>query len=72
MKTFMKKHEALVYSAAGLVALFLILVAANYLVSFQPLKADLTEGRVQTLSEGTKTLLRGLDAPVKEIGRAHV
>ena len=65
MKTFMKKHEALVYSAAGLVALFLILVAANYLVSFQPLKADLTEGRVQTLSEGTKTLLRGLDAPVK-------
>jgi ABC-type uncharacterized transport system involved in gliding motility auxiliary subunit len=65
MKAFMKKHEALVYSAVGLAALFLILVAANYLVSLQPLKLDLTEGRVQTLSEGTKKILRGLDAPVK-------
>jgi ABC-type uncharacterized transport system involved in gliding motility auxiliary subunit len=61
----MKKHEALVYSAVGLVALFLILVAANYLVSFQPVKLDLTEGKVQTLSEGTKKLLRGLESPVK-------
>jgi ABC-type uncharacterized transport system involved in gliding motility auxiliary subunit len=65
MKAFMKKHEALVYSAVGLIALFLILVAANYLVSFQPVKLDLTEGRVQTLSEGTKKLLRGLESPVK-------
>jgi ABC-type uncharacterized transport system involved in gliding motility auxiliary subunit len=61
----MKKYEALLYSAVGLAALFLILVAANYLVSFQPLKIDLTDGRVQTLSEGTKKLLRGLDSPVK-------
>ena len=65
MNTFMKKHEALVYSAVGLVAIFLILVAANYLVSFQPVKLDLTEGKVQTLSEGTKKLLRGLESPVK-------
>jgi len=65
MKTFMKKNESLAYSAVGLAALFLILVAANYLVSFQPLKIDLTEGKVQTLSEGTKKLLRGLQAPVK-------
>ena len=62
MKSFLKKHEARVYSAVGLAALFLILVAANYLVSFQPLKIDLTEGRVQTLSEGTKKLLRGLES----------
>jgi ABC-type uncharacterized transport system involved in gliding motility auxiliary subunit len=65
MKAFMKKNEALVYSAVGLIALFLILVAANYLVSFQPVKLDLTEGKVQTLSEGTKKLLRGLESPVK-------
>jgi ABC-type uncharacterized transport system involved in gliding motility auxiliary subunit len=65
VKTFLKKHEAVVYSAVGLAALFLILVAANYLVSFQPLKVDLTEGKVQTLSEGTKKLLRGLESPVK-------
>jgi len=65
MKTFMKKNEALVYSAVGLAALFLILVAANYLVSLQTVKIDLTEGKVQTLSEGTKKMLRGLEAPVK-------
>jgi ABC-type uncharacterized transport system involved in gliding motility auxiliary subunit len=65
MKAFMKKYETLVYSAVGLAALFLVLVAANYLVSLQPVKLDLTEGRVQTLSEGTKKILRGLDAPVK-------
>ena len=33
MKPFLKKHEALVYSAVGLVALFLVLVAFNYLAS---------------------------------------
>jgi ABC-type uncharacterized transport system involved in gliding motility auxiliary subunit len=65
MKPFLKKHESLVYSALGLAALFLILVAGNYLVSFQPVKIDLTEGRIQTLSDGTRKLLRGLEAPVK-------
>ena len=65
MKTLMKKHESLIYSSVGLVALFLILVAVNYLVSFQPAKLDLTEGKVQTLSEGTRQMLRGLQAPVK-------
>jgi ABC-type uncharacterized transport system involved in gliding motility auxiliary subunit len=65
MKSFLKKHEALVFSAVGLAALFLILVAANYLVSLQAAKIDLTEGRVQTLSEGTRKVLRGLEAPVK-------
>jgi ABC-type uncharacterized transport system involved in gliding motility auxiliary subunit len=65
MKTFMKKNETLVYSAVGLAALFLILVAVNYLLSFQPARIDFTEGKVQTLSEGTKKILRGLDSPVK-------
>jgi len=61
---FLHKHEALVYSAAGIAALFLLLVAANYLVSRQPLRLDLTEGSVQTLSEGTRKVLRGLQSPV--------
>ena len=65
MKTWLKKNEALVFSAVGLAALFLILVAANYLASLQPGKIDLTEGKAQTLSDGTRKLLRGLDAPVK-------
>ncbi|MSQ54168.1 MAG: hypothetical protein EXR31_02255 [Betaproteobacteria bacterium] len=61
----MKKNEALIYSAVGLAALFLILVAVNFLVATVPLRADLTEGRLFTLSDGTKKMLRGLQSPVK-------
>jgi ABC-type uncharacterized transport system involved in gliding motility auxiliary subunit len=61
----MKKHETLIYSAVGLAALFLILVAFNYLASLGAGRVDLTEGNIYTLSEGTKKILRGLDAPVK-------
>jgi ABC-type uncharacterized transport system involved in gliding motility auxiliary subunit len=61
----MKNYEHLAYSAVGLAALFLVLVAFNYLASTGPLRADLTEGRLYTLSEGTKRILKGLDAPVK-------
>ena len=72
MKAFLKKNEALVYSAVGLAALFLILVAANFLLSFEPVKIDLTEGRVQTLSDGTRKMLRGLQSPVKVKDRKSV
>jgi ABC-type uncharacterized transport system involved in gliding motility auxiliary subunit len=61
----MKKHETLLYSAVGLAALFLLLVALNYLASTAALRADLTEGRLYTLSDGTKRILKGLEAPVK-------
>ncbi|MDW8470139.1 MAG: Gldg family protein [Burkholderiales bacterium] len=61
----MKKYESLLYSAVGLAALFFVLVAANFLLAQAPLRLDLTEGRLYTLSEGTKRILRGLDAPVK-------
>jgi ABC-type uncharacterized transport system involved in gliding motility auxiliary subunit len=61
----MKKHETLIYSAVGLAALFLILVAFNYLASLGAGRVDLTEGNIYTLSDGTKKILRGLDAPVK-------
>ncbi len=61
----MKKYEHIVYSAVGLVALLLLLVAVNFLVSRVPARADLTEGDIYTLSEGTRKILRGLAAPVK-------
>ena len=57
----MKKHEQLVYSAVGLIALFLILVAVNYLITRVPSRiADLTDGKLYTLSDGTKKVLREL------------
>src|SRR5687767_8368247 len=61
----MKKYEHLVYSAVGLVALLLILVALNFLVSRAPARVDLTEGNIYTLSDGTRKILRELPAPVK-------
>jgi ABC-type uncharacterized transport system involved in gliding motility auxiliary subunit len=61
----MKKYGHLLYSAIGLVALFLVLVAFNYLASTAPLRADLTEGKLYTLSPGTKKILANLPAPVK-------
>jgi ABC-type uncharacterized transport system involved in gliding motility auxiliary subunit len=61
----MKKYEHLVYSAIGLVALFLLLIAVNFLVSRAPLRADLTEGDLYTLSPGTRKILANLQSPVK-------
>lgn len=60
----MKKYDTLVYSAVGLVALFLALVAFNFLAGISPLRLDLTEGKLYTLSAGAKKLLRDLKAPV--------
>jgi len=62
----MKKHEQLIYGLVGLVALFLILVAVNYLITRVPSRiADLTDGKLYTLSDGTKKVLRELQAPVR-------
>jgi ABC-type uncharacterized transport system involved in gliding motility auxiliary subunit len=60
-----KKYEHIVYSAIGLLALALVLVAFNYLISRVPARIDLTDGKLYTLSDGTKKILRNLQAPVK-------
>src|ERR1051325_9277003 len=65
MKRFLHKYEHLIYSAVGLVALALILVALNYLVGRAAPRLDLTEGKFYTLSDGTKSILRNLPSPVK-------
>jgi ABC-type uncharacterized transport system involved in gliding motility auxiliary subunit len=59
-----KKYESFIYSAIGLVVLALILVAVNYLISIVPARVDLTEGKLYTLSDGTKKILRNLSSPV--------
>jgi ABC-type uncharacterized transport system involved in gliding motility auxiliary subunit len=53
------------YSAGGIIALFAILVAANFIVSAFNARIDLTEGNVYTLSPGTKAILAKLEAPVR-------
>ncbi len=61
----LKKYATYLYSVAGLAALFAILVAFNYLASGTAMRADLTSGKLYTLSEGTRKILQKLDGPVK-------
>jgi ABC-type uncharacterized transport system involved in gliding motility auxiliary subunit len=60
-----KNLETLMYSAGGIVALALILVAANFIFSAFNARVDLTHGQVYTLSDGTRSILSRLEAPVK-------
>jgi ABC-type uncharacterized transport system involved in gliding motility auxiliary subunit len=60
-----KNLETLIYSAGGIIALAVILVAANFLFSALNARVDLTDGKVYTLSEGTRSILSKLEAPVK-------
>ncbi len=55
----------LMYSAAGVLVLFVILLAVNFIVRSLPGRADLTHGDSYTLSDGTKRILEKIPAPVK-------
>src|SRR5689334_4139038 len=61
----MKKNESLIYSAIGIAALFFILVAANFIAGQAPVRADLTEGKLYTLSAGTEKILKNLQGTVR-------
>jgi ABC-type uncharacterized transport system involved in gliding motility auxiliary subunit len=61
----MKKHETLIYSAVGVVAVFIILLLLNFVFGAAKTRVDLTEGGLYTLSPGTRAILGKLDAPVK-------
>ena len=60
-----RNRETLWYSAGGVIALLVLLVAANFIVSAFNARVDLTEGNVYTLSPGTKAILSKLEAPVR-------
>ncbi|MBI2439978.1 MAG: Gldg family protein [Lentisphaerae bacterium] len=51
-------------SLIGLLTLLAILIAANVLLSRVRVRADLTEEKLYTLAEGTRTILQSLDVPV--------
>src|SRR3954469_4551871 len=65
MKNYVKSYEHVLYSVVGLVALLLILVAVNFFIGKAPVRLDLTEGKLYTLSPGTKKILGNLSTPVK-------
>src|SRR5438105_3342234 len=60
-----KKTESLLYSAGGLVAALIILVLLNLVLGAARGRIDLTQGKLYTLSEGTRAVLGRLESPVK-------
>ncbi len=59
-----KSFEILLYSAGGIVAMAVLLVAINLIASEFPARADLTQEKIYTLSPGTRAILAKLDTPV--------
>ena len=60
-----KPLETMLYSAGGIIALAIVLIAANFIISVLNVRADLTDGNVYTLSDGTRRILEKLEGPVK-------
>ncbi len=60
-----KSAQVWLFSVIGVSLVFGIVLALNLIVSTSvPFKIDLTEDKIHTLSQGTKDVLEGLDAPV--------
>src|SRR2546426_696190 len=60
-----KKAENLLYSGGGLTAAFVILILANLVLGAARGRIDLTQGKLFTLSEGTRAVLSKLESAVK-------
>jgi ABC-type uncharacterized transport system involved in gliding motility auxiliary subunit len=60
-----KRTENFLYSGGGLVAALVIIVLANLVLGAPRARVDLTQGKLYTLSEGTRSVLGKLEAPVK-------
>jgi ABC-type uncharacterized transport system involved in gliding motility auxiliary subunit len=60
-----KSTERWLYSIGGVIAVFVAVVAVNYILGLAPARIDLTQGRLYTLSDGTRKVLGKLEAPVK-------
>jgi ABC-type uncharacterized transport system involved in gliding motility auxiliary subunit/ABC-type transport system involved in cytochrome c biogenesis permease component len=56
--------ERILYSSGGVVAMFVVMVAAYIITSAVHFRADITEEKAHTLTEGTKRILNKLDARV--------
>lgn len=60
-----KQIETILYSVVGIVAMFLLLVAANFVFGAFKSRVDFTNEKLYTLSAGTKKILSKLDGPVE-------
>jgi len=60
-----KTLETILFSAVGVIAMLLILVAINFIAGYFKQRVDLTAEKAYTLSKGTKAILAKLDTPVQ-------
>src|SRR5438105_3986769 len=60
-----KTVETILYSAVGILAMGLILIAFNLITSEAKTRLDLTKKKAFTLSQGTRAILGKLETPVK-------
>ena len=60
-----RNTERWLYSIGGVIAVFIAIIAVNFILGMVPGRVDLTEGRLYTLSDGTRKILGKLDAPVR-------
>jgi gliding-associated putative ABC transporter substrate-binding component GldG len=60
-----KQIETLLYSVAGVGAMFLIVVALNFILGAFKTRLDLTQEKAYTLSAGTRAILKKLEGPVE-------
>ncbi len=60
-----KSLQTFFYSIGGVIAMALILVAANFILAGMRQRVDLTQEKAYTLSAGTRAVLAKLEAPVK-------
>ena len=56
--------QTVLLSSAGVVMVFAIVILANFIIGSIPMRADLTEDKLYTLSDGTHNILSDLDTSV--------
>ncbi len=60
-----RNTERWLYSIGGVVAVFVAIIAVNFILGAVPARIDLTAGKLYTLSDGTRKTLGKLEAPVR-------
>lgn len=59
-----KPIETILYSAAGVAVMGLVLIALNFVTGVAKQRVDLTREKAYTLSSGTRAILHKLDTPI--------
>ncbi|HEY1582757.1 MAG TPA: Gldg family protein [Chthoniobacterales bacterium] len=60
-----KPFEVVLFSVVGVIAMFILLVAVNFIAAHFKKRLDLTQEKAYTLSAGTRAILAKLDTPVQ-------